>query len=180
MATSQPTAAYRELPQFPGYRIGDDGSVWSRRRSGTNRGGFLEEAWHRMKPRLDKRGRPRLKLAHKHCLVCRLVLEAFVGPCPPGLECCHGDGNPANNRLANLRWDTRVANMRDRNRHGRTARGEKSGNARLTAEIVAAIRQAYAGGGHTHKSLATRYGVHPHLIYLILKGKIWAHCPTTS
>lgn len=41
------------------------------------------------------------------------MLEAFVGPCPPGEECCHGPGGPADNRLANLRWDTRQANIRD-------------------------------------------------------------------
>ena len=36
-----------------------------------------------------------------------LVLEAFVGPRPLGLEACHGLGGPGDNRLANLRWDTR-------------------------------------------------------------------------
>lgn len=43
----------------------------------------------------------------------RLVLEAFVGPCPEGLEGCHWDTVPSNNSLANLRWDTRSANMLD-------------------------------------------------------------------
>src|SRR5688500_4928598 len=35
----------------------------------------------------------------------RLVLMAFVGPCPAGMEGCHNDGNPLNNALDNLRWD---------------------------------------------------------------------------
>lgn len=48
----------------------------------------------------------------------RLVLEAFVGPCPEGMECCHGPGGPSDNRLENLRWDTRVENARDQVRHG--------------------------------------------------------------
>lgn len=48
----------------------------------------------------------------------RLVLEAFVGPCPPGLECCHNDGDRTNNRLENLRWDTRSANQLDAVVHG--------------------------------------------------------------
>lgn len=48
----------------------------------------------------------------------RLVLEAFVGACPPGFECCHGDGDPANNALTNLRWDTRSSNVLDKVRHG--------------------------------------------------------------
>jgi hypothetical protein len=48
----------------------------------------------------------------------RLVLEAFVGPCPEGMEACHNDGDGLNNRLENLRWDTRSGNMRDRVLHG--------------------------------------------------------------
>ena len=44
----------------------------------------------------------------------RLVLEAFVGPCPEGEEGCHGDGDPANNRLVNLRWGTVSSNAIDR------------------------------------------------------------------
>lgn len=48
----------------------------------------------------------------------RLVLEAFVGPCPPDMEACHNDGNPANNHVSNLRWDTGSANMRDKRDHG--------------------------------------------------------------
>jgi hypothetical protein len=47
-----------------------------------------------------------------------LVALAFLGPCPEGLECCHFDGDPSNNRAANLRWDTRVGNMADMARHG--------------------------------------------------------------
>jgi NUMOD4 motif/HNH endonuclease len=48
----------------------------------------------------------------------RLVLTAFVGECPPGMECCHDDGNATNNMLANLRWDTHSENILDRQRHG--------------------------------------------------------------
>ncbi|MFV8232388.1 HNH endonuclease [Mycolicibacterium fortuitum] len=48
-----------------------------------------------------------------HCL----VLEAFVGPRPEGLECCHYDGDAFNNNVINLRWDTRSANTYDAYRH---------------------------------------------------------------
>ena len=47
-----------------------------------------------------------------------LVLKAFIGPCPDGTECCHNDGNPANNAISNLRWDTRSGNIFDAVRHG--------------------------------------------------------------
>lgn len=44
----------------------------------------------------------------------QLVLEAFVGPRADGMDACHNDGDPANNRLSNLRWDTHSENMLDR------------------------------------------------------------------
>lgn len=48
----------------------------------------------------------------------RLVLTAFNGPCPDGMEGCHNDGNPANNHIDNLRWDTRSNNAYDKGLHG--------------------------------------------------------------
>lgn len=48
-----------------------------------------------------------------------LVMAAFVRPRPDGLEVCHWDGNPANNALSNLRYDTPQGNAQDRKRHGR-------------------------------------------------------------
>ncbi|WP_374243086.1 NUMOD4 motif-containing HNH endonuclease [Mycobacterium sp. CnD-18-1] len=51
-------------------------------------------------------------------LVHRLVLEAFVGSCPAGMEACHFDGIKSNNHLANLRWDTKMANVTDAVRIG--------------------------------------------------------------
>lgn len=61
---------------------------------------------------LSADGRRRTMLVH------RIVLEAFIGPCPTGMEGCHSDGNPANNHLSNLRWDTRSGNVQDTLRHG--------------------------------------------------------------
>lgn len=49
----------------------------------------------------------------------KLVLTAFVGLCPEGMECCHWDDDPQNNYLSNLRWDTKSANARDKVRNGR-------------------------------------------------------------
>lgn len=48
----------------------------------------------------------------------RLVLLAFVGPCPVGMECCHANDVPGDNRLSNLRWDTHSANGHDKVRNG--------------------------------------------------------------
>lgn len=48
----------------------------------------------------------------------RLVLEMFVGRCPDGMEACHGSGGRLDNRLDNLRWDTKSANSHDSVRDG--------------------------------------------------------------
>jgi hypothetical protein len=55
-----------------------------------------------------------------------LVLAAFVGPRPPGLEGCHNDGDIWNNRPENLRWDTHQSNMVDTVRHGRHHNANKT------------------------------------------------------
>lgn len=45
-----------------------------------------------------------------------LVLTAFVGPAPAGMECCHGPYGAHDNNLFNLRWDTRIENHADKKR----------------------------------------------------------------
>lgn len=112
------------------------------------------------------------------CNLARLVLEAFVGSCPPGLQCCHyPDRDRRNNRLQNLRWGTPKENSGDRVRHGTQIRGENLHFARLDEKSVMQIRSDYARGGVTQKQLAARYRVHPHTVYLIIKGKTWTHLP---
>jgi hypothetical protein len=48
----------------------------------------------------------------------RLVAAAFIGPCPPGLEVCHNDGDCSNDTPGNLRYDTTSENVLDSVRHG--------------------------------------------------------------
>lgn len=116
----------------------------------------------------------------------RLVLEAFVGPCPPGMECCHNNGNPADNRLENLRWDTRSANCLDAVQHGTspglTSRyGESNPSAKLTLDQVQMIRVAYADGAGTQKDFADMFGVAPSTIAMLLRGYNWPDAaPTTQ
>ena len=47
-----------------------------------------------------------------------LVLEAFVGPRPPGMSGLHRDDDPANNHVDNLYWGTSSENAFDRVRNG--------------------------------------------------------------
>ena len=48
----------------------------------------------------------------------RLVLLAFVGPCPEGMECRHKNRKRDDNRLDNLEWGTPDDQVEDKIRHG--------------------------------------------------------------
>lgn len=59
--------------------------------------------------------------------VAALVMLAFVGPLPPGLETRHLDGDHHNNnRLTNLAYGTRSENQLDRVRHGTNPNAAKT------------------------------------------------------
>jgi hypothetical protein len=153
------------------YLVSDHGRILSlqKRAPLLLRPGFSEKNPH---PRvvLCKDGIPRTALVH------RLVLEAFAGPCPPGMEGCHGDGDSGNNRLTNLRWDTPLANKHDALLHGTRARGERIGTGKLTAPDVREIRRQ-VGQGMSQGSVARLYGVDPSAVSRIVRHEVWAHVP---
>lgn len=112
----------------------------------------------------------------KNSLVHRLVLEAFVGPCPDGMECCHNNGDGSDNRVENLRWDTRKSNHRDSMRHGTDCRGERNGRSKLTQFKVNIIRTILRDSGHVlgcARMLSRLFGVSDTTISDIKKGRIW-------
>lgn len=115
------------------YLVSNRGRVQNRKRLGR----FIS-------PTVTKRGYRRVQLHNrgrsKTFAVHRLVLEAFVGPCPEGMETCHRDCNPANNNLSNLRWDTHPENIKDSVRLGRRA-GAPRRKRRIRATYVHGPRQ---------------------------------------
>lgn len=116
---SYSTAGFTQIPGFPGYWINRDGEV----RSQNIRGVPSKNKWYKMSPILDTRNRYgfHLKKDGKSYWVRRapLLLLTFVGPCPPGMECCHTNDVSTDDRLDNLRWDTHANNMRDMVRNRR-------------------------------------------------------------
>lgn len=54
----------------------------------------------------------------------RLVLDAFVGPCPEGMEALHGSAGEDKNYLDNLRWGTRSENLKEDYQRGVRPAGE--------------------------------------------------------
>jgi len=167
---------YRTLDRFPGYRFGEDGSVEScRSRWGT-------VPWRRLADRkLPKSPHLKVLLVDKDgCrgehLVHRLVLEAFKGPCPAGLECCHDNDIGNDNRVSNLRWGTRSSNRHDcvRNGHDRSPKGERHGCAKLTEADVAQVFKRRSAG-ETQQAIADALGVNQSNVSHILNGRNWKH-----
>lgn len=155
---------WRIVEGFPNYRVSDAGDIESLRRGQWRPLVGWRTKWGHHKVCL-RAGTWQTRRAYVHAL----VLEAFVGPCPAGCESCHYDGNPSNNALSNLRWDTHAENMRDSMRHG-TKRGDRNGHARLTPEQVAEIRRRRASG-EILRTIAESTGC--------TLANVWAVCNTT-
>ncbi len=106
---------WRDVVGVPGYRVSSFGRVVSFRRYPA--GKFLKPSARRNY--LGKITYYAVNLGHADLRrVHHLVLEAFVGHRPHGLEGCHNNGDPADNSALNLRWDTHASNMEDSVKHG--------------------------------------------------------------
>lgn len=106
----------------------------------------------------------------------RLVLEAFIGTRPKGLECCHNDGNYKNNHIDNLRWDTHLSNTRDTINHGKfvCTQGERHGMSKLNNEDVLSIKNAIAAG-YSDTQISKMYSITRRHANSIRNGKLWNH-----
>lgn len=117
------TVEYREIAGYPGYRVGDDGSVWFAWVN-TRWGRRLRDTWKRMKPGTHHKGYLYVNLtpaeggSYKTFRVHRLILGAFVGPCPEGMQCRHLNGIKKDCSLGNLKWGTHEENCEDNRRLG--------------------------------------------------------------
>lgn len=145
------------------YEISDRGQV-------RNRHGRL------MSLSFDKDGYRRISLSKKgkatnYC-VHRLVLEAFVGPCPDGMECRHLDDVPGNNQLGNLCWGTHARNIRDRDEAGKTCRGSRHHRAKLEPSDVLKIRELLRLKIPQRK-IAQVFSVSYGAIRSIVEGRSW-------
>lgn len=173
MAIAHPNAPgvrFKDVPNFPGYCVGDDGSAWSRKL----RSGRMAEFWTKLQANPTLNGYLTYTFSHegkaKRFAAHRLVLELFVGPCPDGMLCRHLDNDKTNNRVANLAWGTSTENRADQFTHGTALLGETHPQAKLTdADVAAIIDRLRAGDGITE--IGHAFGVTPQLIWIIGKNK---------
>lgn len=159
----------RPYPGHPYYGVTADGRVFR-----THPGPFKRPVPRELKP-FFARGYAYVSLSGpggvQKKAVHRMVAETFLGPCPPGMEAAHNNGVRQDNRAENLRWDSRAANLADRNLHGTHNKGERHGAAKLTESDVLEIRGSPAPGAR----LASVFGVTPSTISDIRARRSWAH-----
>jgi len=161
---------WKPLSNYPGYEASNYGNV----RSWIFKGGKRKKAlnlkpiniygYYKLSLRINGESKP--KRIH------RLVLEAFVGRCPEGLQCGHNNGIRTDNRLENLRWDTPESNQADRKKHGTATVGEKHPMAKLTNIQVTEIKMRLKNK-EACKSISKDFPVSPSSISNIKKGKVW-------
>lgn len=122
-------------------------------------------------------GYPQISYRNRATRVNRAVMELVNGV--PGLI----DGsNPVhvlhscdNRRCVNpshLFLGTNADNMRDRNQKGRTAKGERHWNARLSSRSVGEVRRLAKQGVPT-RQIASQFGVTAGHVWSIVQGRTW-------
>lgn len=176
-----------EFLGFPNYRVADDGTVW---RLYKWKGRQKINYWRKLKPRGGEDRYKQVTLCDegrkKQYQVHTLVLLAFIGPCPDGMECRHfPDRDKGNNKLENLQWDTHSNNLNDRIFHGtvpviKHVRGSKHWGAKLTEEMIPLIRSAASEGkgpAAIRNMVYQKWGIRTtsEAIAHVIKGRAWTH-----
>jgi len=153
------TETWRPVKDYPLYQVSNYGRVKS----------FWTGKWVILKGKCSQ-GYVRHTLVHmtnKQVSTHRLVLEAFVGPCPDGLQCNHKDGIKNNNFLGNLEWVTSKQN----NLHARQI-GLWSPPRKLTWDNIKVIKKLRAKK-YALKVIASVFNVHESLISKICSNQRW-------
>lgn len=175
------TEVWRPIPGYKGfYSVSSAGRVRSEKRLVVDSIGRPRRIKERiLRPRADKIGYVKVAL-HKNgvgdsILIHRLVVSAFIGPCPIGREVNHRDGDKTNNHLNNLEYVTRRENIQHSFSSGLKIpqKGQEHGRSKLTEALVQSIKRQK--GTRTARSIARDFGVHEVTIGGIFKGRIWKH-----
>jgi hypothetical protein len=117
-----------------------------------------------------------LNSVKKNFLVHRLVMLAFVGPCPEGHNVNHKDGNKTNPRLENLEYVTRSENYR----HALTKlgfkppHGERHWACKLNEGLIREIR-ARCDAGERQMDVAAELNLRRSYVSQIVNRIRWKH-----
>lgn len=170
-----PGVRFKEIAEFPGYFVSEDGNIWSQRHTH----GYLGKTWKRLKPGSDRTGHYYICLYRDYCKIYRyvhdLVLESFIGPRPEGMQGCHfPDRSPSNNHITNLRWGTAAENAADKSIHGTLLKGEMHGNAKLNNALVLEIRRLRTAG-MSLAVISREMKISRTQVHNVVSGRTWSH-----
>ncbi len=163
-------AEWRPIPGFEElYCVSDNGKVRSER-SGNLVSLNTRFNGYKLAHLYPGGGKRNRKAKYVH----RLVLEAFVGCCPEGMECRHLNGDRSDNRLCNLQWGTSRQNQADKIAHGTRLQGDRVPASKLSSRAVLSVRWLYRNGV-SPVAIAATYSVSVGCIQDICYGKNWTH-----
>lgn len=132
---------WRDVVGFEGYyRVSSLGKVESLHRGRRLILKGFDDGYGYLQVRLRANGLNRSVKIHK------LVAEAFLGPCPVGMEVNHMKGIKTDNRAKMLEYMTKPENIAHAVANGLRAEGENASMAKLSdAQVDEIIRRAAAG-----------------------------------
>lgn len=153
---------------FPRYHVTKCGRIFFRLKNG---------AWKERKLVLNQNGRLRFcafnkDKKRKNVYVHRAVMLAYGEKGQSGHIVCHNDGNPLNNSIDNLRWDTYKNNSADMEKHGTLQSGQKSYKSKIKNENVREILDLRKSG-LTYREIGAKFGVSWSTIFNLVKGRSW-------
>ena len=166
------------LSDFPDYAVSEDGSVWTKKKKGVPSPRSVPQKWRKMSPHKDKDGYSRVVMSagHGKTLAIRthhLVLQTFIGPRQPGMECRHLNGIRDDNRKENLAWGTHKENCQDKKLHGTHQEMQSHPMAKLKEMDVRAIR-SLSKHGFTFKYISEVFNVSKSNIRSIVSRSTWS------
>lgn len=161
---------FQDIPGWPGYRVSDDGIIESCR----DTQGRIGVCWRRKATFTDKDGYKKMTVHYCGKMwfvgVNVLVLLAFTDHRPRGAFALHGNGDPSDNLLSNLRWGTAKDNADDRAKHGNTACGFRNGRTKATPAVLCRIH-TLRSEGVSYGRIATDVGLSKRQVMRIAKGE---------
>lgn len=166
----QAVEEWRQVVGWPEYEVSNLGRIKRIRRSTGAIAGAVLNPWKSnngyMMVGLSRKSSVKTRLVH------RLVAEAWIGQID-GMDVCHNNGMRHDNRLENLRIDTRKGNMQDIYKHDTHIRGERCGTNKYSEALMRQIKEEIRAGGVV-RHIAMKYGIPAPTLYGVAKGKIWS------